>query len=135
MYTLMVKRLLFVCIGNSARSQMAEGFARHLAPKGVLVRSGGLKPADRVHPLAVELMAERGIDISRHRPKEVDLAFARSADHIIVMGCDPQEACPAEVLERVESWDLPEPSGMDREGAQALRDEIERRVRLLLENL
>ncbi len=131
----MVKRILFVCVGNSFRSQIAEGFARHLAPPNVLVRSGGLKPAMEVSPLAIQLMAEKGIDISRHQPKEVDLAFARKADRIIVMGCDPKEACPAEVLDRTEDWDIPDPMGMDRDEARKLRDEIERRMRRLVEEL
>lgn len=131
----MVKRMLFVCVGNSFRSQIAEGFARHLAPPNVLVRSGGLKPAMEVSPLAIQLMAEKGIDISRHQPKEVDLAFARRADRIIVMGCDPKKACPAEVLDRTEDWDIPDPMGMDRDEARKLRDEIERRMRRLVEEL
>lgn len=131
----MVKRLLFVCVGNAFRSQMAEGFARAGAPRGVLVRSGGLKPASGVSPLAVRLMAERRVDISRHTTKEVDLAFARQADRIVVMGCDPAEACPAEVLDRTESWDLPDPKGADEATGRQIRDEIEQRVQDLLADL
>lgn len=131
----MAKRVLFVCVGNSFRSQMAEGFARAQAPRGVLVRSGGLKPAPEVSPLAVRLMAERGVDISRHHPKEIDLAFARQADRIVVMGCDPAEACPAEVLDRTESWDLPDPHGSDETTGRRIRDEIERRVQGLMDGL
>lgn len=131
----MVKRVLFICVGNSFRSQMAEGFARHLAPRGVLIRSGGLRPTLDLDPLAVQLMAEKGIDISSHRPKEVDLSFARNADRIVVMGCNPEEACPAEILDRAENWDLPEPSRLDDQGARELRDEIEKRVRRLLDEL
>ncbi len=129
----MVRRLLFVCVGNSFRSQIAEGFARRQAPKDVLVKSGGLMPAESVDPVAVELMAERGIDISRHSTKAVDTAFAQRADRIIVMGCDPEEACPAEVLDRVEDWALPDPKGMEIEEGRRVRDEIEKRVRQLLE--
>lgn len=131
----MVKRILFVCVGNSFRSQIAEGFARRMAPQGVLVRSGGLRPAGRVDPVAVRLMAERGVDISRHEPKEIDLAFARQARRVVVMGCDPAEACPAEILDRVESWDLPAPDGLSREEGRALRDDIARRVGGLLQDL
>lgn len=131
----MVKRVLFVCVGNAFRSQVAEGFARALAPRGVLVRSGGAKPASALSGVAVQLMAEEGIDISRHHPKEVDRAFARRADRIVVMGCDPAEACPAEALDRTESWDLPDPKGLGVEEARPLRDEIERRVRGLLADL
>lgn len=128
----MVKRLLFICVGNSFRSQMAEGYARSLAPKGVLVRSGGVKPKEQVDPMAVRLMAEDGVDISRHHPKEVDLAFARRADRIVVMGCDPEEACPPDVLERVEDWSLPDPKGMEYGGAKAVRNEVRKRVADLL---
>ncbi len=131
----MVRRLLFICVGNSFRSQMAEGFARHLAPQGVLVKSGGLKPASQVDPLAIQLMAELGVDISRHEPKDIDLAFARRARRVVVMGCDPEEACPAEILDWVESWDLPNPGGISLEEGRALRDVMERRVAALLQEL
>ncbi len=114
---------------------MAEGFARHLAPQGVLVKSGGLKPASQVDPLAIQLMAELGVDISRHEPKDIDLAFARRARRVVVMGCDPEEACPAEILDWVESWDLPNPGGISLEEGRALRDVMERRVAALLQEL
>ncbi len=130
----MVKRLLFLCEGNSFRSQIAEGFARHRAPKGVLVRSGGLKPGGSVHPVAVQLMAELGIDISRHVPKDIDLTFAERADRIIVMGCDPK-ALPPSVLDRVEDWAVPDPKAGGPDKARRVRDDIERRVRELLEGL
>ncbi|MFQ5552237.1 MAG: low molecular weight phosphatase family protein [Thermoplasmata archaeon] len=131
----MVKRVLFICVGNSFRSQMAEGFARHYAPRGVLVRSGGVNPASGLSPAAVRLMGERDIDISLHVPKFVDMAFASQADRIVTMGCTPEEACPAEVLDRAEEWALADPSGMGAEEARGLRDEIERRVKALLEQL
>jgi arsenate reductase len=131
----MVKRVLFICVGNSFRSQMAEGFARHHAPRGVLVRSGGVKPASAVSPAAVRLMGERDIDISLHVPKAVDMAFASQADRIVTMGCSPEEACPAEVLDRAEEWSLPDPGGMGEEEARGLRDAIEGQVRGLLAEL
>ncbi|MFQ6012386.1 MAG: low molecular weight phosphatase family protein [Thermoplasmata archaeon] len=131
----MVKRVLFICVGNSFRSQMAEGFARHHAARGVLVRSGGVTPASAVSPVAVRLMGERDIDISRHVPKEVDMAFASQAARIVTMGCRPEEACPAEVLDRAEEWSLPDPGGMGEDDARRLRDEIERRVQALLDEL
>jgi arsenate reductase len=131
----MVKRVLFICVGNSFRSQMAEGFARHHAPRGVLVRSGGVRPAAEVSPAAVRLMWEREIDISRHTPKEVDVAFASQSDRIVTMGCSPEEACPAEVLDRAEEWSLPDPGGMGETEARALRDAIEGRTRALLDEL
>ncbi|MDX1534530.1 MAG: arsenate reductase ArsC [Thermoplasmata archaeon] len=131
----MVKRVLFICVGNSFRSQMAEGFARRYARRGILVRSGGVKPALEISPFAVGLMAERGVDISRHTPKEVDMAFASQADRIVTMGCSPEEACPVDVLDRAEEWALPDPGGMGEAEARALRDEIETRTRALLDEL
>lgn len=131
----MVKRVLFVCVGNSFRSQMAEGFARHLAPRGVLVRSGGVKPALGVSPAAVHLMAEKDIDISLHVPKEVDMAFASQADQVVTMGCSPEEACPGLVLEGAEEWPIPDPEGLDEGEVREMRDEIERRVQTLLDEL
>ncbi|MEE8199404.1 MAG: arsenate reductase ArsC [Thermoplasmata archaeon] len=131
----MVKRVLFICVGNSFRSQMAEGFARHYAPRGVLVRSGGVKPASEVSPAAVRLMGERGIDISRHTPKQVDRAFASQADRIVTMGCSPEEACPADVLDRAEEWSLSDPGGMGEAEARELRDEIDTRTQALLKEL
>lgn len=131
----MVKRVLFICVGNSFRSQMAEGFARRHAPRGVLVRSGGIKPAAEVSPAAIRLMGERDIDISRHTPKEVDMAFAGQADRIVTMGCSPEQACPAEVLDLAEEWSLPDPGGMGETEARGLRDAIETRTRALLGEL
>lgn len=131
----MVKRLLFICVGNAFRSQVAEGFARAQVGRRALVRSGGLKPAEALDPIAVQLMAEVGIDISRHEPKVVDATYARRADRIIVMGCDPTEACPAEVLDRVEEWEVPDPKGLALAKARNVRDAIRGRVAELVGDL
>ncbi len=131
----MVERVLFICVGNSFRSQMAEGFARHYATPRVLVRSGGMKPASEVSPAAIRLMWERGIDISRHTPKAVDMAFASQADRIVTMGCSPEDACPADLLDRAEEWSLPDPGGMGEAEARELRDAIDHRTQALLDEL
>ncbi len=124
-------RVLFACVGNSARSQMAEGFCRALAAEGVVCKSGGSKPSGPLHPESVAAMAERGVDISGHRSKPIDEAFASSADLIVTMGCGP-DACPAFIGKPLEDWELADPKGATRDGVREVRDDTERRVRGLL---
>lgn len=124
-------RVFFACVGNSARSQMAEGFCRALSADGVVCKSGGSKPAGRLQPQAVTAMAERGIDISRHHSKPIDEEFAAAADLIVVMGCG-DDACPAFLGKPIEDWDLADPKGASIEAVRHVRDDIERRVRALL---
>lgn len=128
-----MKRVLFACVGNAMRSQMAEGLARALAQPGALdVRSGGTDPAGFVHPDAIRLMKERGVDIARHTSKRIDLEFAKTADAVITL-CGPlDDACPRTVAEQAVDWSLPDPSwGGDNE-VREVRDELERRIRRLL---
>lgn len=110
---------------------MAEGFCRALSVEGVVCRSGGSEPAGSLSRTAVEAMGERGIDISGHESKPIDEAFAASADLIVVMGCG-DDACPAFIGKPLEDWDLPDPKGAPIEEVRKVRDEIERRVRVLL---
>lgn len=124
-------RVLFACVGNSARSQMAEGLCRALSADGVICKSGGSKPAGRLQPQAVSAMAERGIDISHHQSKPIDEQFAADADLIVVMGCG-DDACPAFLGKPLEDWDLADPKGGSLEAVRQVRDDIERRVRRLL---
>lgn len=124
-------RIFFACVGNSARSQMAEGLCRALAAPGVECKSGGTKPAGRLMPEAVAAMAERGIDISSQRSQPIDEAFAASADLIVVMGCG-DDACPAFVGRPLEDWELQDPKGASLAQVRNIRDEIERRVRRVL---
>jgi len=126
-----VRRILFACVGNSCRSQMAEGFARALGSDVLEVQSAGTRPARGVHPLAVAVMWERHIDISHQTSKPIDAAFARRADLIVTMGCG--EECPAFLGKKVVDWELQDPVGQRAEVFRAVRDEIERRVRLLVE--
>jgi arsenate reductase len=130
------KRVLFVCTGNSARSQMAEGFARAM---GIEAFSAGTHPKESVHPLAIAVMAEKGIDISHHRPKPLDLEFAKTVD-LIVTVCGEADAECAHLPLPVPKihWDLPDPAKVegDKETRLAafrqVRDEIERRLQELL---
>lgn len=127
--------LYFICIGNATRSQMAEGFARACGGENVDARSGGTRPAGFVASKAVEVMAEKGIDISRQRSKPLDPEFAERADAVVSMGCGVEKECPAVFLERAEDWSIPDPTGLGIEEYREARDAIEGRVRALLARL
>jgi arsenate reductase (thioredoxin) len=127
-------RILFACVGNSARSQMAEGFCKHLAGDQVECRSGGSRPLGYVLPDAVAVMRENGIDISKNPSRGFDEPWVRGCDRIITMGCG-DDACPAFLGKRIDDWDLEDPKGKDIAEFRRVRDEIERRVRALLVEL
>lgn len=128
-------RVLFACVGNSARSQMAEGFAKALGKGKVEARSGGSKPLGRVLPEAVKAMKEKGIDISHHASKGFDEAWIRDAcDLVVTMGCG-DDACAAFAGKKILDWDLPDPKGTDIVAFRQVRDEIEEGVRRLLASL
>ena len=122
--------VLFVCVHNAGRSQMAAGWLRHLAGDTVEVRSAGSEPGERVNPAAVEAMAEVGIDISTEYPKPWTDEVVRAADVVITMGCG--DACPVFPGTRYLDWDLEDPAGKGVESVRPIRDEIETRVRGLL---
>jgi protein-tyrosine-phosphatase len=125
-------RVLFACVGNSARSQMAQGFARRMGGARVDARSGGSRPLGRVLPEAVAVMAERGIDISRSPSQGFDERWVRDRCGLVVtMGCG-DDACPAFAGKPLVDWDLPDPKGRPIEEFRRVRDEIEARVRALL---
>ncbi|MFG1803671.1 arsenate reductase ArsC [Micromonospora carbonacea] len=125
--------VLFVCVHNAGRSQMAAGWLRHLAGDAVEVRSAGSAPADTVNPAAVEAMAEVGIDITDQRPKLLEYATAESSDVIVTMGCG--DACPVFPGKRYEDWKLDDPAGQGVEAVRPIRDEIRARVAALLREL
>jgi arsenate reductase len=125
--------VLFVCVHNAGRSQMAAGWLAHLAAGRVEVRSAGSLPADQINPVAVQAMAEVGIDISGHQPKVLTPAAVRDSDVVITMGCG--DACPVFPGKRYLDWDLPDPAGQPIEAVRSIRDEIERRVRALVTEL
>jgi arsenate reductase (thioredoxin) len=124
-----VKRVLFACVGNAMRSQMAEGLGRALARPGTVeVRSGGTQPAGFVHPKAVRSMKRRGIDITGHHSKPLDLEFARDADAIVTL-CGPlDDACPAILFPKVIDWTMPDPSWSDDAEVDQIREAIERKL-------
>jgi arsenate reductase (thioredoxin) len=125
--------VLFVCVHNAGRSQMAAGLLRKLGGGGVVVRSAGSEPADEVNPVAVQAMDEIGIDIAREAPKRLEEDAVKEADVVITMGCG--DACPIYPGKRYEDWELEDPAGKDLETVRRIRDEIEARVRGLLTEL
>jgi len=128
-----VPQVLFVCVHNAGRSQMAAGLLNKLAAGRVDVRSAGSDPADRVNPAAVEAMAEVGVDISAELPKPLGDESVREADVVITMGCG--DACPIYPGKRYEDWELEDPAGKDLATVRAIRDEIQARVEKLLGEL
>ncbi|WUE12946.1 arsenate reductase ArsC [Nonomuraea sp. NBC_00507] len=125
--------VLFLCVHNAGRSQMAMGFFQHLAGDGALAWSGGSEFATEINPAAVASMAERGIDISKEFPKPWTEEIVRAADVVVTMGCG--DACPVFPGKRYLDWALDDPAGQSVEDVRPIRDEIERRVRALLDEL
>ena len=125
--------VLFVCIHNAGRSQMAAGYLRHLAGDRIEVRSAGSMPADQINPIAVEAMREEGIDIAAEQPKVLTPEAVQASDVVITMGCG--DACPYYPGKRYEDWKLDDPAGQGVDAVRPIRDEIKRRVRQLLDEL
>jgi arsenate reductase (thioredoxin) len=122
--------VLFVCVHNAGRSQMAAALLERKGGGRVRVRSAGSEPADRLNPAVVEAMSEIGIDITAERPKKLEEDMVRASDVVITMGCG--DACPIYPGKRYEDWELEDPSGKDLETVRRIRDEISDRVDGLL---
>lgn len=125
--------VLFVCVHNAGRSQMAAAFLTHLSEGRVEVRSAGSEPADQVNPAAVAAMAEVGIDIAAQQPKILTDQAVRDSDVVITMGCG--DTCPLYPGKRYEDWVLEDPAGKGVESVRPIRDEIRRRVEALIDEL
>ncbi len=125
--------VLFVCVHNAGRSQMAAGLLHRLAGESVTVRSAGSEPAEHLNPRVVEAMEEIGIDISAELPKPLTGNMVKAADVVITMGCG--DACPIYSGKRYEDWELEDPAGKDLETVRRIRDDIEARVRTLVAEL
>ena len=125
--------MLYVCIHNAGRSQMAAAYTRHLSGGAVEVRSAGSEPADQVNPSAVAAMAEEGIDITAETPKILTTDAVRVSDVVITMGCG--DTCPIFPGKRYEDWELEDPAGKGVESVRPIRDEIKSRVLALLADL
>jgi len=130
-----MKRVLFVCVENAGRSQMAEAFANHYGKGKVVASSAGVMLADKVNPIVVEVMKEKGIDISMNKPKLLTAQMAEEADKIITMGCSVEKFCPAPLLKNVVDWGLEDPKGKPIEKVREIRDEIEVKVLKLIEEI
>ena len=125
--------VLFVCVHNAGRSQMAAGLLHKLAGDAVTVKSAGSEPAEHLNPRVVEAMNEIGIDISAELPKPMTGNMVKAADVVITMGCG--DACPIYPGKRYEDWELEDPAGKDLETVRRIRDDIEARVRTLVAEL
>ena len=121
------KGVLFICVGNSGRSQMAEAFFNRLANGKAQASSAGTKPAESIDPVVVEAMREIGIDISHQKPKALTLEMLEQADRVVTMGCGEQGLCPATFVETTE-WNLEDPNGKPLEKVREIRDEIRSRM-------
>lgn len=125
--------VLFVCVHNAGRSQMAAGFLRQIAGDRIEVRSAGSMPADQINPTAVEAMRELGIDITAERPKVLTTDAVQASDVVITMGCG--DACPIFPGKRYEDWELEDPAGQGIEAVRPIRDEIRGRIEQLVGEL
>jgi arsenate reductase len=125
--------VLFVCIHNAGRSQMAAGYMRELSGGAVEVRSGGSEPGDQINPIAIEAMAEEGIDISEGLPQLVTTEQVRDSDVVITMGCG--DVCPIFPGKRYEDWELVDPKGLELDEVRPIRDDIKSRIEKLLAEL
>ncbi len=126
-------KALFVCVENAGRSQMAEAFARAYGKDKVETMSAGTTPAREVNPVVVQVMQEKGIDLSANKPRLITNQMVQEADVIIVMGCSAEGFCPAPLLNKVLDWGIEDPKGKPIEKVREIRDKIERKVRLLLD--
>jgi len=125
--------VLFVCVHNAGRSQMAAGLLERMAGEHIRVISAGSEPADQLNPAVVEAMDEIGIDISAERPKKLEDGMVRESDVVITMGCG--DACPIYPGKRYEDWELEDPAGKDLDTVRRIRDAIRARVEALTESL
>jgi arsenate reductase (thioredoxin) len=128
-----VPEVLFVCVQNAGRSQMAAALLDRYADGRVHVRSAGSEPADQINPVVVEALNEVGVDVSKDFPKPMADEIVRAADVVITMGCG--DACPIYPGKRYEDWEVDDPADADLEGVRRIRDEISQRVRTLLDEV
>jgi len=130
---LAMKKVLFVCVHNSARSQMAAAFFNQMTKSKAMAISAGTRPAAQVNPLVVRVMGEIGIDISKQRPKALTLEMIEKADRVITMGCSVEEVCPASFAP-TEDWELDDPEGKPLDEVRKIRDVVKARVEVLVKD-
>jgi protein-tyrosine-phosphatase len=127
------KRIVFVCVENARRSQMAEGFAEAFGKGKLEVHSAGSSPSSQIDPLVIEVMKEKGIDLSGKRPKGLDDLPPIEMDYLVSMGCE--ETCPAVLAKKIIEWEIPDPKGKPIEVFREVRDILENRVKNLFEEI
>ncbi len=127
--------ILFVCVENAGRSQMAEGFFNKYAPEGFKAIRAGTKPVSEINPVAIEAMAEVGVNISNQKSKDITEDMMRNSFTTVNMGCMDRESCPILFLPNVLDWNLEDPKGKSIEKVREIRDEIDRKVRELVASL
>ncbi len=127
-----MKKVLFVCVENAGRSQMAEAFAKKYGENKFIISSAGNKPAEKVNPVVVEVMKEKGIDLSLNKPKLITAKMAQEVDLIVTMGCADQGICPGPFFKPTIDWALEDPKGKPIEKVREIRDEIELRIKELI---
>ena len=130
-----MKNILFVCVENAGRSQMAEAFANKYGADKIIASSAGNKPADNVNPVVVQVMKEKGIDISKNKPKLLTFQMANSEDQIVTMGCNDQGICPGPFFKPTIDWKIEDPKGKPIEKVREIRDQIEKQVLDLIASL
>ena len=128
-----MREILFVCVENAGRSQMAEAFANRYGKGMVEAFSAGTMPSNEVNPVVVQVMLEKGFDLSKNKPRLITGQLVQEADMIIVMGCSAQGFCPAPLLNKVIDWGIEDPKDKPIEKVREIRDQIERRVKTLIE--
>ena len=130
-----MKKVLFVCVENAGRSQMAEGFFKKLAPSDYDGISAGTVPVSEINPLAIQAMKEVDIDISDNKSKLVTNEMIEESDSVVNMGCMDKESCPALFVEEIDDWDIEDPKGKSIEEIRKIRDTIETKVKKLVSEL
>jgi arsenate reductase (thioredoxin) len=130
-----MKKVVFVCVENAGRSQMAEAFANYFGKGTVSTSSGGIKLANRVNPVVVQAMREKGIDISTNKPKLLTTEMSNEADLIVTMGCGDKDICPGPFFKTSVDWGIEDPKDKPIEKVREIRDQIESRVLALIEGM
>ena len=130
-----MKKILFVCVENAGRSQMAEAFFRKYMPKGFEAISAGTKPSTQVNPIVLQAMKEIGIYIENQTPKHISQQIISESEKAINMGCMDKESCPALFMKNILDWEIPDPNGKSIEEVRKIRDQIKTKVMILIKSL
>lgn len=130
-----MKKILFVCVENAGRSQMAEAFFRKYMPKEFEAISAGTKPSTQVNPIVLQAMKEIGIDIENQTPKHISQQIISESEKAINMGCMDKESCPALFMKDILDWQIPDPKGKSIEEVRKIRDQIKTKVMILIKSL